>query len=248
LTTSIAALEALKANGLPGPAACLGHSLGEYTALVAAEAMSFDTALKLVRKRGLFMREAGASVGGAMAAVIGADDDALKALIDEVRGDRVLVAANYNAPDQTVISGEQSAVSDAGAAINDRGLGRYMPLRVSGAFHSSLMAPAADKMAAELDAADISDAAVPVVPNATAEPTTNAGVIRKALKDQITASVLWTDSVRKLRPLSCEAAVEIGARNVLGGMVNKIDPNLPTHTIHDADSLKGCLDDLGVAP
>lgn len=244
LTVSIATLHVLQAHGLPAPTVALGHSLGEYSALVAAGSFSFETALLLVRKRGLFMREAGAQMGGGMAAVIGADDEALASLIEEVRGGRILVAANYNAPDQTVISGEQSAVADAGAALKERGLGRYIPLRVSGAFHSPLMAPAAERMAAELDAAEILDAQVPVIPNATAVPTQSAAAIRQALKDQVTSSVRWTSSVAQLRGLGCTAAIEIGARGILGPMVEKIDSGLAALSAHDVDSVRECLERL----
>lgn len=246
LTVSVAALRVLQAHGLPGPSVCLGHSLGEYTALVAADALDFGTALMLVRRRGLYMREAGAATGGGMAAVVGVDDEVLAGLIREVRGDRVLVAANYNTPDQTVLSGEQSALADAGAAVQERGLGRFMPLRVSGAFHSPLMAPAAEAMAAELDAAPISEPRAVVIPNATAIPTTDPESIRRALKDQITASVRWTASVVQLRGMGCQVAIEIGARNLLSAMVHKIDPGLPALSVHDPDSVWECLASLEV--
>jgi len=239
LTTSIAALRALEVRDLPAPSLCLGHSLGEYTALIAAGALTFAEGLRLVRKRGLYMREAGQRVGGAMAAVIGAEIEAVKACLEQVAAGRVLVAANFNTPEQTVISGEQSAVSDAAEELKNRLRARVVPLRVSGAFHSPLMQPAATKMAEELDAVAIRDADVPVIANWSAEPVRTADEIRAALKAQITSPVRWTESLARLRPMGCEAAVEIGAKDVVGAMVRETCPDLQVVSVHDAESVEG---------
>jgi len=248
LATSVAALRALQARGLPAPRVCLGHSLGEYTALVAAGALTFAEGLRLVRKRGLFMREAGQRVGGAMAAVIGVDAEAVRACLEDVSAGRVLVAANYNTPEQTVISGEQSAVSDAVEELKSRLHARVVPLRVSGAFHSQLMQPAADKMAEELDAAEVRPAEVPVIANCSAGPVRSAEEIRAALKAQITSPVRWTESVARLRPMGCVGAVEIGAKDVLGGMARKIDPELQVVSVHDAESVEGYCGQAAASP
>jgi len=245
LTTSIATLRALEARGAPAPSVALGHSLGEFSALVAAGSLEFPVALRLVRRRGLLMREAGRETGGAMAAVIGADRLDLPAILNEVAAGRVLVAANFNTPEQVVISGEQGAVSDALEALKTAGARRVIPLEVSGAFHSSLMAPAAERFAVELDAAEIRDARIPVIANATAGPVQAADAIRANLKAQIVSSVLWTDSVARLKSMGCDSVLELGAQNVISGMVRKIDSSLKALAAYDAESVGACLEGLG---
>lgn len=247
LVTSVACMRAMQARGLPEPSVALGHSLGEFTALVAAGALEFADALRLVRKRGLLMREAGQAVGGAMAAVIGLPVDSVEDVLDRVADGRVLVTANLNAPDQVVISGERAAVLDAGEALQEAGARRVVPLPVSGAFHSPLMAPAAEKLAAEIDAAPFRDAVVPVIQNATAEAATDTQVIRQALKAQVTSRVRWVESVSLLEGMGCTYALEMGAKNVLSGLVRRIAPGLATGSAWDADSASECLAALGGA-
>ncbi len=245
LTTSIATLRALEARGLPAPSVALGHSLGEFSALVAAGAMDFAVALRLVRRRGLLMREAGREAGGAMAAVIGADRFDLPAALERIAAGRVLVAANFNTPEQVVISGEQEAVTDALEALKAAGARRVIPLEVSGAFHSPLMAPAAARFAEELDAAEIREARIPVIANATAEPAQAVDAIRSNLKAQIISGVLWVGSVTRLKSMGCDSVLELGAQNVITGMVRKIDPSLKALAAHDAESVVTCLAELG---
>ncbi len=245
LTNSIAVLRALEARGLPQPSVTLGHSLGEFSALVAAGALRFADALRLVRRRGLLMREAGRDVGGAMAAVLGSDAETIERVLAETARGRVLVAANFNAPDQVVISGEQGAVQDAAEALKAAGARRVIPLEVSGAFHSPLMAPAAERFAEELDAAPLCDARVPVIANVDARPATEAGAIRENLKRQIVSGVRWSESVARLGGMGCTMLVEIGAQNILCGMVRKIDKELPCSAAFDAESVGACLEAMG---
>jgi [acyl-carrier-protein] S-malonyltransferase len=241
LTNSIATLRALQARGLPEPAVTLGHSLGEFSALVAAGALPFADALRLVRRRGLLMREAGREAGGAMAAVIGSDPETIERVLAEVAQGRVLVAANFNAPDQVVISGDQTAIQDAAEALKQAGARRVIPLEVSGAFHSPLMAPAAERFAVELDSAPLCSAEVPVVSNVDAQPATEAEVLRDNLRRQIVSGVRWSESVACLRGMGCTMLVEIGAQGILCGMVRKIDKELPCVAAHDAESVVACL-------
>lgn len=247
LTTSIATLRALEARGLPPASVALGHSLGEFSALVAAGALAFADALRLVRKRGLLMREAGSQAGGAMAAVLGGERAAIEAALAEVAGGRVLVAANDNASDQLVISGERSAIDDAVEALKAAGARRVLPLEVSGAFHSPLMAPAAERFAAELADAPIGDARIPVLANVDAQPETEAETIRANLARQITGSVRWRESVGQLRGMGCTGFLEVGAAGILAGMVRKIDRELVAWSAHDAASVAECLESIGGA-
>jgi [acyl-carrier-protein] S-malonyltransferase len=208
-------------------AAVAGHSLGEYSALVAAGALTFPDALRLVRRRGELMEEAGAAQPGGMAAVIGLADDEVAALCAEVAEHGILVPANYNSPGQVVVSGETAAI-DALRALGKERRVRVLPLPVSGPFHSPLMQPAADAFAAVLAAVPISVPAVPVVPNVTAEPTTDPAVIRDALARQITGSVRWTQSVLRMRDMGITSFLEIGPGSVLSGLIQRILPDSET--------------------
>lgn len=241
LTCSWAALRSV-AETLGEPALVAGHSLGEYTALLAAGALDFPTALRLVRRRGELMRDAAAARPGAMAAVLKLDDQAVAGLCDEADG--VVVAANFNAPGQVVVSGEGGAVEAVMAAAKAAG-GRAMKLPVSGAFHSPLMQPAAEAMAAELAAADLHDARVPVYQNVTAAPAREAEALRQGLVDQITGSVQWTASVQAMAAAGLTRAVELGPGKVLRGLVGRIAPDLAVYNVAepaDADGLASWLE------
>jgi len=233
--SSVAALAPLTAAGIEAQVA-LGHSLGEYTAVHYAGCLSFEETLLLVRRRGQYMAECGQDAGGAMAAVLGLEDDRVVELATQCAAGRVLCAANFNTPGQVVVSGEASAVEDLCRAAPEAGASRVVPLAVSGAFHTPLMAAAADRLAADLDAAPLGDARIPVVVNATAEPLTRASDIRGALKRQVTASVLWRRSLELLPSLGIAAAIEVGARNVLAGMVKRTVRDIPCASVYDAES------------
>lgn len=201
-----------------------GHSLGEYSALVAAGALTFADALILVRKRGELMEEAGAARPGGMAAVIGVENEAVEALCAEVAAEHgALVPANYNSPGQVVVSGETDAIAALRALGKSRGA-RVIPLPVSGAFHSPLMQSAAAAFAAVLRDVPIAVPSVPVVQNVTATPTTDPAAIRDALARQITGSVRWTQSLFAMRDIGATRFVEIGPGNVLTGLVQRTLP------------------------
>ncbi|HEX7023194.1 MAG TPA: ACP S-malonyltransferase [Gemmatimonadales bacterium] len=211
-----------------GPVAgAAGHSLGEYSAYVAARALPAAGAASLVRRRGELMYEAGLRRTGAMAAVLGLATDLVEQACREASTNgEVVVAANLNAPDQTVVSGDPAAVERAGAACKEAGARRVLPIKVSGAFHSPLMEPAAAGLARELDAAAFADPVFPVVANATAEAVAHAPDARRSLARQLTAPVRWVDCVRTLSSLAPGARfIEIGPGTVLGGLLKRILPD-----------------------
>jgi len=198
LTASIAALRALASQGALAPAAVAGHSLGEYAALVAAGTLSLSDAVRLVRRRGLLMAEAVPAGQGAMAAILGLDDDAIAEACAEAAGDEVVSPATFNAPGQIVIAGHSAAVERAIEGCKARGAKRAMGLRVSGPFHSALMAPAAEAFRADLEAVSFQPATVPVYQNVTAAPTQDPTALRDQLLVQLSAPVQWTRSVQAM--------------------------------------------------
>lgn len=211
-----------------------GHSLGEYTALAAAGALDLATAVRLVQRRGELMAQAS---GGAMAAVIGLDEAPLEDACRAASQDGgVAVVANSNAPGQLVISGSVAAVALAGELARAAGARRVIPLRVSGAFHSPLMADAADHMAHELRAATIRDARVPVLVNVGAAPIYGAEELRRELAAQMTAPVCWADSVRRMAAAGVETFVEVGPGAVLSGLVRRIAPGARAISVSDVAS------------
>lgn len=243
LTTSVAILTLLKEHGISADYVA-GHSLGEYTALVAAEAMTFEDAVYTVRKRGLFMEEAVPSGQGAMAAVLGMERDALESVTKEVtkKGDLVQLA-NLNCPGQIAISGTKAGVEKASALAKEKGARRVIPLEVSGPFHSALMKPAAEKLESVLNEVVISNAKVPVIANVTADTMQEADDIKQKLIEQIYSPVLWEDSVRKLLELGVDTFVEIGPGSVLSGLVRKVDRNVKTYALSDKDSVMKFVDE-----
>ena len=229
LTVSVAALQLLKEK----PDAVAGHSLGEYSALVAAGSISFADAVKIVHLRGKFMQAAVPAGEGAMAAVLMPPKDKIREICEQV-GD--VQPANLNSPDQIVISGKKEAVEEAGKRLKEAGAKRIIPLAVSAPFHSRLMEPAAKKLEAELAKITISDAKVPVVANVTADYVASAEKIRELLIRQVTGSVLWEDSVRKMIADGVGRFVEVGPGKVLCGLIKKIDPAVEARTY---DEVKG---------
>jgi [acyl-carrier-protein] S-malonyltransferase len=208
-------------------AAAAGHSLGEYSAYVASGALSAVEGAKLVRMRGELMRDAGERRPGAMAAVLGLPTEAVeRACRDSSHDTELAVPANLNTPDQTVISGDPPAVQRAGEACKAAGAKRVLPLKVSGAFHSPLMAPAVPGLRAALSEARFAVPAFPVVANASAEPVRTATDARRLLTEQLTAPVRWIDCVRQLAQLGPGARfIELGPGTVLGGLVKRILPD-----------------------
>jgi [acyl-carrier-protein] S-malonyltransferase len=226
-------------------AGAAGHSLGEYSAYVAAGALGLAEAARLVRRRGELMHEAGTARPGTMAAVMGLDAERVASACREASGGGgVVVAANLNAPDQIVISGDPATVTRAGELLEAAGAKRVIPLKVSGAFHSPLMAPAAERFGAALDAASLVAPVFPVVANASAEPVRASDVARRLLDAQLTSPVRWVDSVRALATLAGDGAtfVEIGPGNVLTGLAKRVLPGARTVNLGTAAELRAFLE------
>jgi [acyl-carrier-protein] S-malonyltransferase len=205
------------------PAVAAGHSLGEYSALVAAGSLSFEDAVRLVHNRGRYMQEAVPVGVGAMAAVLGVPGDAVAARLAEVRSG-VVEIANWNSDDQIVISGDKAAVEEALAAIRAP---RSVVLPVSAPFHSRLMKPAEERLAADLDAAAFADPRFPIVTNVDSRLIRTGAEARDALKRQVSRSVLWTKSMAVLRDLGIDACVECGPGKVLAGLLKRIGRGWP---------------------
>lgn len=237
LTHSIAAWRLLDAAGVT-PDFVAGHSLGEYSACVAAGALSFEDALVLTRRRGELMYEAGLARPGAMAAVLGLSAADVEGACADAASAGIVRAANLNAPGQVVISGEPAAVERACENAKARGARRAIKLEVSGAFHSPLMAPAAEGLKAALASVTLHDARCPLISNAWARPVQEAGEIRQALEEQLLASVRWEESMRWLLAAGVEGFVELGTGKVLRGLLRAIDPAAATWNIEDPDSLQ----------
>jgi [acyl-carrier-protein] S-malonyltransferase len=246
LTHSVAAWALVRAAGLV-PSWTAGHSLGEYSACVAAGAMSFEDALRVTSRRGELMYAAGLERPGAMAAVLGLAREDVEAACAESAGAGIVRAANLNAPGQVVISGEPAAVDAACEAAKAKGAKRAIRLEVSGAFHSPLMASAAAGLAEALDGIEIRDAACPVVSNAWAKPVRSAADIRGALKDQLLASVRWEESMRLLLESGAEGFVELGTGKVLRGLLRTIHKEAASWNVEDPESLQATVAALGSA-
>jgi [acyl-carrier-protein] S-malonyltransferase len=245
LTASVAVLRVLQERAGLTPDFVAGHSLGEYSALVAAEALSFEDAVQIVRARGQFMEEAVPAGQGAMSAVMGMERDLLIAICTRITGEgHPVQLANLNCPGQIVISGSAEGVARAGAQAKEEGAKRVIPLNVSGPFHSSLMEPAADKLAQKLAEYKISDAKVNVVANVSADAIKDKEQIRTALIEQVASPVLWEDSVRFMLEQGVELFIEIGPGTVLSGLVKKVDRRVRTLAIQDAATLQKAIEEL----
>ncbi len=241
-----AAVWAVVGDALAGRvAAAAGHSLGEYSAYVAAGALPAAEGAKLVRRRGELMQQAGERRPGTMAAVVGLETETVLTACREASGaGGVVVAANLNEPSQTVISGDPEAVSRAGELLKAAGAKRVIPLKVSGAFHSPLMAPAREALSAALAAAPLAAPAFPVVANATAEPVRGVVAARSQLAAQLTSPVRWVECVRRLAELAGgrPAFVEIGPGTVLAGLAKRIVPGAPTASLGTATGVRAFLE------
>ena len=208
------------------PACVAGHSLGEFSALVAAKALSFESGLKLVHQRALAMQDACDEVPGTMAAVLGLEDQVIEDVCAKISG--IVVAANYNCPGQLVISGEKEAIGLACEAMKEAGAKRALPLPVGGAFHSPLMEPAKTKLAAAIEHTSIQDPICPVYQNVVATGITDAAIIKTNLIEQLTAPVRWTQSVQQMLSDGATSFTEVGPGKVLQGLVKKIDRSAET--------------------
>lgn len=245
LVSSVAALRVLESKGFR-PSFAAGHSVGEYAALIAAGAIDLETAVRLVRRRGELMYEVGTSRPGTMAAVLGLSAEDVRAAVEESQSVGIVDVANYNSPGQIVISGEPDAVAEAGRIAKERGAKRVLPLKVSGAFHSRLMAPAAEAMKAELERVEIKDPAVPVIANVTADYVRTADEVRAALAEQVRGSVRWEESVRKIAADGAEGFVEVGPGAVLAGLIGRTLDGASVTSVGDVKSLEAFLGMMSV--
>lgn len=247
LTTSIACLEAFKAAGV-GPDYVAGHSLGEYSALVAAGVLGFEDAVRTVRARGEFMEQAVPGGLGAMAAVLGAEREALAQLCTAVSGEvGVVELANVNCPGQIVVSGSKEGVAAIAERGKEAGAKRVIPLEVSGPFHSSLMKPAAERLSEVLASVEMADAAIPVVANVNARPVMQKAEIRELLVQQVYSPVLWEDTVAWLIGEGVDTFIEIGSGSVLAGLIKKVDRSVRTVSIGTLEAVEKFIQEGGLS-
>jgi [acyl-carrier-protein] S-malonyltransferase len=241
---SVAALRALEAAGVPRPAYVAGHSLGEFSALVAAGALSFEAGLLLVARRAEAMQRAADARPGSMSSVLGLSAEGVEMAVEATALDQVLAVANDNAPGNVVVSGEWTALERLPAAAKELGARRVVPLNVGGAFHSPLMAPAVEVFEPHLAAAPLRDPAIPVVANATAEPVTSAEELRRLLARQLTGRVRWTESVRRMAGLGVDTFIEVGPGTVLSGLIRRTVEGAKVLSAGDAEGVAGVADAL----
>ena len=218
-----------------------GHSLGEYSALVAARSLSLPDAVRAVRERGTFMQEAVPPGTGAMAAVLGLEPEAVARVCAEAAGGEVVSAANFNSPEQTVIAGSTAAVERASAKLKDSGAKRVVPLPVSAPFHCALMEPVKARLAEVLARCTISAPAVPVVTNVEARPNTDAARVVPLLLEQVSAPVRWLETIRFLHGAGVTRMVELGPGRVLSGLVKRIAKDVEVLNVEDPTSLGKAL-------
>lgn len=243
LTHSIAARAAI-GERLPEAGIAAGHSLGEFSAYVAAGALAFEDAVRAVRRRGELMYASGQARPGTMAAVLGLDDEAIEQVCaDASTGDAVCVAANYNAPGQVVISGDEAAVQRATELARSAGAKRALPLNVSGAFHSPLMAVAEDGLREHLEAVALTAVAFPVVSNVTAAAVADPEAARQLLVRQLTSPVRWTASMRTMLDAGATRFIELGPGRVLAGLMKRVARDVEIVSIGSAAEAESFLND-----
>jgi [acyl-carrier-protein] S-malonyltransferase len=239
LAASTAALRVLKEELDIEPAFVAGHSLGEYTALVASDAIAFKDALRVVRLRGKFMQESVPEGVGKMCAVIGVEIETLIEICDSVSMDKNLaVPANINSPEQVVVSGHNEAVERAARIAKKMGAKKVVPLAVSVPSHSALMEPAAEKLSMELIRVEVREPKVPLVSNVEAEPVTDSAKIRWLLRRQLTSPVRWVDIIKRMKSEGVGVTLEIGPGKVLSGLVRRIDKEMETYNFGEPGDLE----------
>lgn len=233
LTTGVMIAAKLMEAGIQ-PDYTAGHSLGEYSAFVTSGALSFEEAVQIVHKRGLFMNEAVPAGLGAMAAILGLDAEPLKEVCDQVSAEgEVVQLANINCPGQIVISGTKLGVEKASALAKEAGAKRAIPLVVSGPFHSELMRAAADQLENEIEKITINEPQIPIISNVGAETLHEVADIKKEMIEQVYSPVLWEQDVRKLLELGVTTFIECGPGKVLSGLVKKVDKSVNTYCVYD---------------
>ena len=246
MATSIAALRAIREAlpDSPSPVAMAGHSMGEYSALVAAGSLSFADGLRLVRERGRLMKAAGQQIPGGMAAVLGMTVEEVDRVCTQARRTTggVVQVANDNCPGQVVISGDEAALEEAMAKARAAGARKVLRLAVSIAAHSPLMAPAADALRRAINATAVKEPAIPVVGNVQALPLVSVAAIGRDLAAQLTAAVRWTESMRYLVGQGIDTVVEIGAGDVLSNLMKRIDRTVKRLPVADSDGINRLRD------
>jgi [acyl-carrier-protein] S-malonyltransferase len=244
LTTSIAALSALQKYGIK-PDVTAGLSLGEYSALVCSGAIGFAEAVSLVKKRGQYMQEAVPIGVGKMLAILGLDDEKVERVCLEASREGIVEPANYNYPGQVVIGGEMQAVDLAGEIARERGARRVIPLLVSAPFHTSMLRPASERLALELNNIQIGNMQMPVISNVIADYIEKKEMIKEFLMKQVMYPILWTRCILRMIQDGVDTFIEIGPGKVLSGFLKKIDRNLKICNVEDIQSLNKTLELLG---
>ena len=244
LTVSIAAFRAMEAEGFPLPDFVAGHSLGEYSALVAAGALSFRDAVRTVRKRGTYMQEAVPIGVGAMAAILGLPLETVEVACDEAAEGEVCSPANINSPSQIVIAGNTEAVDRAIELLKERGAKRAIKLNVSAPFHCDLMFPAQERLAEDLAGIEFRDLRFPIIENVSSDANSKGERARTALIEQVSSPVRWAQSVETLLAEEVETFVEVGAGKVLSGLVRQINRDVRCLNVENTESLKSSLGSL----
>ncbi|MFK8048848.1 MAG: ACP S-malonyltransferase [Halioglobus sp.] len=248
LTSSVALWRAWLESGGQQPSVMAGHSLGEFSALVCAGAIEFGDAVELVRKRGAFMQSAVPVGEGAMAAIIGLDDEAINRICADVASETssVVSAVNYNSPGQVVIAGHTAAVEAANVKLKEAGAKRAMPLPVSAPFHTELMKPAGVKLEEVMAELAFSAPTIPVIHNVNGLPESDPSTIRKLLGEQIHSPVRWVNCVEAMVKLGAMRVVECGPGKVLSGLNRRIDDSLQSFSIEDPDRLQQTLSEMSI--
>ena len=242
LAAGVAVWRVWQSEGAPAPRMMAGHSLGEYTALVCSGAIGFTDAVSLVADRGRFMQEAVPAGSGGMAAVLGLDDDQVRAVCSEAAQGEVVEAVNFNSPGQVVIAGAKAAVDRACELAKSAGAKRALPLPVSVPSHCALMRPAAERLSERLSKIAITSPTVPVLHNVNVETAQDADAIRQLLAAQLYSPVRWVETVLKMASDGVETLFEAGPGKVLAGLTKRIDKNLKGVGIYDPDTLKAALE------
>ncbi|MEZ5573140.1 MAG: ACP S-malonyltransferase [Halioglobus sp.] len=246
LTCSVALWRAWQQTTVIKPSIMAGHSLGEFSALVCADSLGFDDALKLVRQRGEFMQNAVPVGQGAMAAILGIDDPLVIAICEQISKpqEHLVSAVNFNSPGQVVIAGHKAAVEEAIIALTEAGAKKAMPLPVSAPFHTALMKPAGDKLANAIADIQIMSPQIPVVHNVNAKPEADPEAIRKLLVEQIYSPVRWTDCIQTIINSDVSHIVECGPGKVLSGLNRRINKSLQSYALENPEDLIATANEL----
>ncbi len=244
LTVSIAAFRAMQSENFPLPDYVAGHSLGEYSAVVAAGAIEFTDAVQTVRKRGTYMQEAVPVGVGAMAAILGLDLATIESACEEAKQEQVCSPANINSPSQIVIAGNAEAIDRAIEILKERGAKRAIKLNVSAPFHCDLMLPAQEKLAADLQEINYADLQFPIIENVSARENKMGDRVKVALTEQVSKPVRWSASIENLIVSGMETFVEVGAGKILSGLVRQINRDVRSLNVENSDSLKNASANL----